>query len=95
VRGEGDPGRAAQVRRALHAFADLVGETVAHELGHSLGLADPYGSATSFHNRLDGEGCLMDSGSARPLAERIREPGSTPTHFCGDAPDYLTLILPR
>lgn len=95
VRGEGDPGRGAQVRRALDAFASLVGETVAHELGHSLGLADPHGGTTSYHNRLDDEGCLMDSGSARPLAERLQEPGTTPTHFCQDAPDYLSEILPR
>ncbi|NOY89988.1 MAG: hypothetical protein GXP55_02175 [Deltaproteobacteria bacterium] len=95
VRGEGEAGRVAEVKRALEAFASLVGETVAHELGHSLGLADPYGGASSFHNRLDGEGCLMDSGSARPLRERVQQPGTTPTHFCADAPDYLTQILSR
>ena len=93
VRGEGE--RAASVNRAIDALASVVGETAAHELGHSLGLADPYGSSTVFHNPGDSPGCLMDSGSVRPFGERASQPGFADTHLCRDAPGYLDAILPR
>ena len=93
VRGEGDAVRVSQVARALHALASLIGETSAHEIGHSLGLADPYGPATVYHNSGDDEGCLMDSGGSRPFGERADEPGYALTHLCHDAPRYLDSIL--
>ncbi len=93
VQGEGDAARVAAVRRAVGALAAIIGETASHELGHSLGLAQPYGPPTVYHNDFDGEGCLMDSGGDRPLGERMGEDGFTPTHFCYDHPDYLTEIL--
>ena len=73
----------------------MIGETSAHELGHSLGLASPFGSRTTFHNAGNEPGCLMDSGSSRPLGERANEPGFTATHICGDGPEYLDEILGR
>ncbi|MBX3250316.1 MAG: hypothetical protein KF901_24270 [Myxococcales bacterium] len=91
VRGEG--ARAAEVDRALRALASIIGETTAHELGHSFGLAEPYGSPTVFHNPGDQPGCLMDSGSARPLGERAAQPGYPATRLCRDAPSYMELIL--
>ncbi|MEM9067713.1 MAG: hypothetical protein AAGE52_04380 [Myxococcota bacterium] len=93
VRGEGE--RAAVVARALRALAGVIGETTAHELGHSFGLADPLGSRTVFHNPGDQPGCLMDTGNARPFGERAEEPGFAATQLCGDAPAYMTTILPR
>lgn len=93
VSGEGDPARVAEVRRALDALASIIGETTAHELGHSLGMAQPYGPATAFHNELDGEGCLMDRGGDRPLGERAQQPGFARTTFCDDEPTYLDEIL--
>ena len=93
VRGEGDAIRVSQVARAVHALASLIGETSAHEIGHSLGLADPYGPSTVYHNDTDEEGCLMDSGGSRPFGERADEPGYAPTHLCHDAPGYLDSIL--
>ena len=93
VRGEGP--RAAEVERAVRALASMVGETTAHELGHSFGLANPFGSANSFHNRSDQPGCLMDSGSARPFGERTDQPGFEDTHLCGDHVEYLDTILGR
>ncbi len=91
--GNGEPARVAVVARAIRALSSLVGETTAHELGHSLGLAQPNGDPTAFHDVGDGEGCLMDSGSARPLGERMAEPGFATSHFCYDEPEYLASIL--
>jgi hypothetical protein len=91
--GVGGASRVRSVDRAVHAFASLVGETAAHELGHSLGLAQPYGDPTAFHNDTDGDGCLMDRGSDRPLGERMAEPGFTASHLCYEEDAYLSEIL--
>lgn len=91
VGGSGD--RASDVDRAVRALASIIGETSAHELGHSLGLASPFGARTVFHNPGDQPGCLMDSGGSRPLGERAQEPGFAETRLCGDAPEYLDRIL--
>jgi len=93
LRGEGPVARVAEVDRALRALASMIGETSAHELGHSLGLAEPYGSTSVFHNPGDRDGCLMDSGGNRPLGERMAQPGFAATTLCYDAPAYMTDIL--
>ncbi len=86
--------RLEAVRRAIRALAYIVGETAAHELGHSLGLAQPYGPANQYHSAVPDEGCIMDAGGFRPLGERAGEPGFAPTRFCADEPAYLQSILP-
>lgn len=91
--GQGDPARAAAVQRAVLTLGRLIGETTAHEIGHSLGLANPYGPANSFHNASNEPGCLMDAGGDRPFAERAALPGAEPTHLCHDHPDYLMTVL--
>ena len=88
-----DAARLDAVSAAVEALANMVGETAAHEFGHSLGLANPYGSATSYHNFGDGPGCLMDSGSARPFGERAGLEGFERTRLCGENADYLDEIL--
>ena len=93
VRGEGEPARVAAVRRAIRALGAIIGETTAHELGHSLGMAQPYGPPNVYHNDFDAEGCLMDTGRDRPLGERMDEPGFAPTQLCHDHPAYLDAIL--
>lgn len=93
--GNGDPERVAAVRRAIHALGSIIGETASHELGHSFGLAQPYGSPTAYHNDFDGDGCLMDAGGDRPLGERMEISGFAPTQFCYDEPAYLFEILGR
>lgn len=93
VAGSGSPARVAAVERALSALASLIGETTAHELGHSLGLALPDGPPTAFHDPGDDPGCLMESGGARPLGERAAQAGFVETHFCYEAPAYLDGIL--
>ena len=94
VQGAGSPQRVASVQRAIAALASIIGETAAHELGHSFGLAQPHGSKTAFHSASPGEGCLMDGGFDRPLAERAAQPGSAMTSFCGDEAGYLSEVLP-
>ncbi len=93
IQGDGPADRTSEVDRALRALASMIGETTAHELGHSLGLADPFGPPTAFHNPFDGDGCLMDSGGSRPVGERTAQPGFTETHLCQDGPVYLSEIL--
>lgn len=91
--GDAQRTRVEEIRRAIGAFCAVVGETAAHELGHSLGMAEPYGSPSIFHNIRSGEGCLMDEGAARPFGERAAQPGFGATHLCYDGPGYLTSIL--
>ncbi|HOU53163.1 MAG TPA: hypothetical protein PLQ97_04470 [Myxococcota bacterium] len=91
--GTGDRDRVAQVREAVRVLGRLVGETAAHEIGHSLGLANPYGPSTSYHNATDEPGCLMDAGNARPFTERAALPGAPETRFCHDHPAYLRDVL--
>lgn len=93
VLGMGDAARVDAVEHAIFALGSIVGETTSHELGHSLGMAQPYGSLTAFHNSSDGEGCLMDTGGARTIGERAAEPGYPETRFCYDEPNYLASIL--
>lgn len=95
VEGEGDPARVAEVARAVRALSSIIGETTSHELGHSLGLAQPYGPLDAYHDEGDEEGCIMEPGGARPIGERAAEPGFAETHFCYDEPDYLMSILAR
>lgn len=95
VRGVGSAERLLAVTKAIHALGSVIGETVAHELGHSFGLAQPYGDATAYHDAGDEPGCLMEFGTSRPFTERAELEGSEPTHLCADAPEYLSTILPR
>lgn len=92
-RGEGSAQRNEVAERALRAFSYISAETVAHELGHALGLAQPFGAPTDFHNARDDPGCLMDAARDRPLGERMGEPGFERTHFCENAATYLEAIL--
>lgn len=95
VRGIGSPDRLQAVTRAIRALGAVIGETVAHELGHSFGLAQPYGDAMAYHDAGDEPGCLMEFGTSRPFTERAELDGAEPTHLCADAPEYLSTILGR
>jgi len=84
--------RPAQIACAVRVLGSLVGGTVAHELGHSLGLANPEGEG--FHDEGDAPDRLMDAGGARPFAERAELRGQGPARFCDAEYAYLRAILP-
>lgn len=92
--GGPDATRAAQIAEAVRALGNLIGDTAAHEFGHSLGLGMPYGPRDVVHHEPPADGCLMDAGSYRPFAERAELPGTTPGTWCGDERAYLDEILP-
>ena len=84
--------REGQIACAIWVLGNLVGTTVAHEVGHSLGLANPHGEG--FHNDGDLPGRLMDSGGARPFEERAVISGGEAGVFCADSYEYLHEIMP-
>ena len=92
--GSGCPAsdRRGQVQCAIWVLGNLVGGTLAHEIGHSLGLANPY--AEGFHNAGDEPNRLMDSGGDRPFLERAVLEGQGPGVFCDEEYAYLRMILP-
>lgn len=84
--------RTGKIQCAIFVLGNLIGGTVAHEIGHSLGLANPY--AEGFHNPGDGPARLMDSGGDRPFMERAELMGQGPAVFCDEEYAYLRQILP-
>jgi hypothetical protein len=92
--GSSCPAKNRQLRIgcAIWVFGSMVGTTAAHELAHSLGLAEP-DSTDEFHNPGDEPNRLMDSGGARTFRERA-ELGEGPGVFCDDDYKYLKGILP-
>jgi hypothetical protein len=82
--------RRLEIGCAVWALGNMIGSTVSHEIGHSLGLADPYGPF--FHNSGDAPNRLMDSD--RPFGERAEIQGEGPSRFCVDEYEYLRAILP-
>lgn len=85
--------RGLQIACAVWVLGSMIGSTMTHEVGHSLGLADPYGG--EFHNLGDGHNRLMDSGRFRPFLERAEILGYGPSVFCDEDYAYLKKILPR
>jgi hypothetical protein len=90
--------RAAQIQEALTVMGNLIGGTLTHEIGHSLGLAwfesDDFGDSTQFHNTFDEPGSIMDSGQFRPFEERAEIDGADPPRFNARNRDYLRRVLP-
>lgn len=85
--------RATQLGCAVWSIGSMIGTTVTHEIGHSLGLANPFGSG--FHNPGDKPNRIMDAGSGRGFAERAELLGEGPAVFCDEAYAYLRRILPN
>jgi len=84
--------RKSKIACAIYVLGNLVGGTLSHEIGHSLGLANPY--MEGFHNAGDAPSRLMDSGGDRPFLERAELMGVQPGVFCDDEYAYLQMILP-
>lgn len=91
--GDGCPGstRAEQIDCAVWVLGSLIGTTISHELGHSLGLANPGGSEV--HILTDEPGRLMEAGGTRSFAERAELAGERPGVFCDQEYVYLRTIL--
>src|SRR5205823_4671227 len=64
--------RSPGVAEAIRVLGNLIGSTVSHEFGHSLGMSIEPGN---FHNLDDEPNELMDSGSNRPFEERAQIDG--------------------
>jgi hypothetical protein len=92
--GQGCPSteRTQQIACAIFVLGNLIGTTMTHEVGHSLGLANPYGEG--FHDPGDGRARLMDAGGDRPFPERAELEGEGPAVFCDEEFAYLRDILP-
>ena len=90
----GDAARVAQIAEAVRVLGNIIGDTAAHEFGHSLGLSHPYGAAELFHCEPPGPGFLMDAGAYRPFDERAELNGAPHGNWCYDERGYLQTILP-
>jgi hypothetical protein len=84
--------RVQEIKCAIWVLGNLIGTTMTHEVGHSLGLANPYGEG--FHDPGDLPNRLMEAGGNRPFNERAELKGEGPAVFCDDAFTYLRTILP-
>jgi hypothetical protein len=62
--------RSHQVACAIFVLGSLIGTTMTHELGHSLGLANPDSPSGSYHNNGNLRGRIMNPGSLRSFSER-------------------------
>jgi hypothetical protein len=84
-------GRAEQIDCAVWVLGSLVGTTISHELGHSLGLANPGGSEV--HILTDKPDRLMEAGGTRSFRERAELDGEGPGMFCDQEYIYLRDII--
>lgn len=84
--------RKGEVACAIFTMGNLIGGTLSHEIGHSLGLANPY--QDGFHDAGDQPNRLMDAGGDRPFLERAELSGQGPGVFCDDEYTYLRMVLP-
>jgi hypothetical protein len=84
--------RPTQIACAIFVLGNLIGNTLAHEIGHSLGLANPY--MDGFHNAGATPNRMMNAGGDRPFLERAELHGQGPEVFCDDEYVYLRKILP-
>lgn len=87
--------RQAQIEEAARVLGYLLGGTVAHEIGHSLGLSMVPGHPDEYHNMGDNPAWLMDAGNFRPFVERTELDGNGPEVFAPYNFDYLAEILPK
>lgn len=86
--------RGRQVACAIFVLGSLIGTTMTHELGHSLGLANPYSAQASYHNVGDLPGRIMNPGGLRSFRERAELLPTGPAVFCDTDYEYLRRILP-
>ena len=83
--------RGQVIAECVRVYGNLIGNTVSHEIAHTLGLTSIDGH---FHNIGDNPGWIMDSGGFRPFPERAEIDGYAPAKFSPFNREYLELILP-
>ena len=90
-----DERRQPALLEAIRVLGALIGGTVAHEFGHSIGMAVVPGGGS--HNAGDFDRELMDSGPYRPFEERaeLGDYQQRPSGFSMNHRAYLNQILPR
>lgn len=84
--------RAQAIVEATRVLGNIIGSTISHEVGHSLGLVPVDGL---FHNAGDNPGWLMDAGVFRPFEERAELDGEGPSFFSPANREYLETVLPE
>ncbi|MBN2495775.1 MAG: hypothetical protein JXR96_14375 [Deltaproteobacteria bacterium] len=88
-----DGERGPEIGLAIHALGSMIGNTVSHEIGHTLGLA--HGPPDLFHNIVPLDNQIMDAGLYREFEERAELNGKGPAAWTQDNRSYLLEILPR
>ena len=92
-----DGERTDEIEEAVRVFANVVGNTISHEMGHALGLAFFEGDweepGMRYHN-MDGDGHIMDAGIERSFKQRAELDGQGPEVFSPENRAYLEEILP-
>lgn len=86
-----DAARLSTATKAIEVLSQVIAGTVSHEVGHTLGLA----AVNGYHHSGDNPGWRMDSGTARPFAERANLPGSGGERWGPLDAAYLDQILPK
>jgi hypothetical protein len=87
--------RSDKIGRAIHALGSMIGNTISHEIGHTLGLAFGGGVKTIFHNTVPTDNQIMDAGFHRDFEERAEQNGCGPARFTDENWNYLKRILPK
>ncbi|MGM0555013.1 MAG: hypothetical protein ACQEVA_01415 [Myxococcota bacterium] len=93
-----DGERSDAIAEAIHVTGSVIGNTVTHELGHSLGLTYFEGDETEPGNRFHNEDVgkyIMDPGGERPFEERAEIGPVERARFNEKNQAYLQRHLPR
>jgi hypothetical protein len=89
---EKEGNRSLEIQNAIAILSHLIANTLAHEVGHSLGLTTVPGCGT-FHTS-PGDLQMMDCGSDRPFIERAGLDQRGLANWTQEDLNYLRLILP-
>ncbi|MBW1808386.1 MAG: hypothetical protein JRJ87_09345 [Deltaproteobacteria bacterium] len=84
--------RADEIGLAILSLANMIGNTLTHEMGHTMGLAA--GPAELFHNIEPQENQIMDAGIYRDFEERAELNGKGPAIWTIENRAYLERVLP-
>jgi len=92
-----DGPRRDAIAAAILMVANVLGNTVSHEIGHSLGMTfvpDDEIAPTNFFHNIEYGPYIMDPGAQRPFEERAELNGQGPAVFNAQNYGYLRKYLP-